>query len=160
MRRLPAPAPALVLALLLGISACGSGDLARDDSGALTESGTLSPEKLRVGDCANDPLGGSGDAVDSVSVLPCSEPHNAEVYALPELPAGEYPGDEQVKELGNEACAGAFEAYIGVDFQDSKYDGNALYPSKESYADDRTATCFVQPANGEKVTGTLKGTNN
>ena len=35
--------------------------------------------------------------VESVPVVPCSEPHDAEVYAETELPEGDYPGDEAIQ---------------------------------------------------------------
>lgn len=178
--RLPALiAPALVLALGLAATGCSSSDGASTASApaavasaAPTAAASAEPvegsnpkvtlDKVKVGDCAIDPLrkkeAAPDAAVRAVRVVPCDQAHDSEVYAIPELPDAEFPGPDEVIAMGEQACKDAYTGYVGVDFQDSQNDADSLYPSMETYADgDRKVICFVVAPNGSTVTSSLKG---
>jgi hypothetical protein len=82
----------LLVVLTLILAACGGA--ARDDTGTITEGGELDVFSLSVGDCFGST---TEDAVASVEAVPCSEPHESEVFALADYDAdasAEWPGQE------------------------------------------------------------------
>ena len=73
----------------------------RDATGNIVDGGTVNPFTIRLGDCFNDTGAlGSEEAgeVSSLPGVPCSEPHDNEVYALFDV-TGEWPGDEGIEEM-------------------------------------------------------------
>lgn len=110
---------------------------------------------VQVGDCFD----GSSLTEESygVPVVPCEEEHVSEVFAVTELPDGEWPGTAVVDERSYDYCVEEFTAFVG-----EPYDESSLYvwpatPTEESWAwGDRTVLCVVEPMQGT-VTGTLEG---
>ncbi|MBM7505156.1 septum formation family protein [Agromyces aurantiacus] len=159
-RAVSVAAAAILAASLSGCSLIG--DLLpapqpqRDDTTQeITESGDADVFALRVGDCLEMV---EGEAVETVPVVPCSEPHTDEVYHDFQMPDGEFPGDEAVTAAAEEGCLAAFEPFVGV-----AYDASTLYvawysPTQESWegVDDRMVSCTVSDPAGD-VTGTLEG---
>lgn len=94
------PAAALVSSVIL-LGGCSTitnligGDQAvRDaDTGQVTESGKADAFTIKVGDCFNDQ---SGEQISDVPAVPCTDPHDNEVYYDLTMPAGDYPGDSAV----------------------------------------------------------------
>jgi len=80
-----------------------------------------------------------------VPIVDCSQPHQGEIYALPQLPDGEFPGDEAVQQTAQEECGGqAFTDYVGVPFQQSEFEVTFLLPSAVTWADgDREIACLI-----------------
>ena len=62
--------------------------------------------KLRVGDCISTPKG------QLVSVLPCSAPHEAEVFATFTLPHSAWPGTPRVRAEASSGCASRLPRYL------------------------------------------------
>jgi hypothetical protein len=142
----------VVLALLL--VACGGAQ--RGESGEITEGGDVDVFSLNVGDCFGAT---EGDEVASVQAVPCSEPHESEVFALVDYEDGdEWPGDEAITTFSDEECGAAFEEYIGMSYNESRYFITYLQPTEETWADgDREVVCLVVGPDGEPVTGSLRG---
>jgi hypothetical protein len=120
------------------------------------------PFSLRVGDCIDDGLG-EGEVVQ-VPVVDCAEEHSAEAYHSERLKDGTYPGLESVKKTAVNVCIDAFEAFAGIDYDDSQLlDFAWYYPTAGSWSTgDREVLCLmmqIDPETGHTVptTGTLRG---
>lgn len=102
---------------------------------------------LEIGDCYDEP--DTTEGLLSVPLVPCSGPHDSEVFALFDYPADEgepYPGAEVVELYGNDQCRGeVYREYIGQDYDLSMLFAAALLPSEESWtrAGDREIVCVV-----------------
>lgn len=126
---------------------------------AASESDT-SVFELTVGTCFNDPR--TTTEIQTVGVVPCDVPHDNEVFALVEYPAGPnaaYPGREPLTNLAEEECRGtAFSDYVGIDWQDSRFDTSQLTPTEESWAEgDREIVCLLYDIIDGPVTGSARG---
>ena len=147
---------ALVLGLLTALAlvtltACGG----------LIESitGNTSVFSLEVGQCINQNI--EGDSVSSIPVVDCAEAHTGEIYALPQVADGEFPGEQALGTQAEQECTGpAFQSYVGMPYQDSAIYANTLLPTSESWASgDREIVCYLQDQNGAELTGSLRGAN-
>ena len=96
--------------------------------------------------------------VDSVPGVPCSKPHDNEVYAVFDVTAASFPGDGMA-DMAHEACLERFEAFVGRDYESSSLDIASLYPSRESWSgqNDREVVCAVYDIDAKKLTGSVKG---
>lgn len=157
-RALLVGATALIASLALtGCSALSTllGGAPRDETGQVTETVSDTVFNLRVGDCFNEP---EGAQVNEVELVPCSEPHDKEVYAELTLPDGDLPDD--VKEQADEFCYNEFEPFIGVSYEESTLYYRYFFPSQDTwdYENDRLITCIVYDSAGQ-TTGSLAGSN-
>ncbi len=181
-RILPSAFAAVLLAAAL--SGCSLQQLAdlvphaetRDDDGSITAGGTTDVFTLRAGDCLDDAASAAvieQDAADAhpasdddsahshevgdVSTVPCSEPHDFEVYAVPTLTSDDYPGDDAVDAQADDPCGSAFGPFVGFDYQDSIYDYLGYKPTSESWSTgDRVVDCVIGYPAGKTV-GSLAG---
>jgi hypothetical protein len=129
----------------------------RDSTGAIVGAGNVDAFQMRVGDCFNDGSTFGDDSVDSVPGVPCSEPHDNEVYAVFDVTADSFPGDAMA-DMAHDGCVQRFEAFVGKDYESSSLDIATLYPSRESWAqDDREVICAVYDIELSKLTGSAKG---
>ena len=115
---------------------------------------------LEVGDCFDDPSSFSGE-VSEVDDVPCSQSHDNEVYAISDHPAGSdlpYPGENALFEYSNEYCLSEFDAYVGIDYLDSRLDFSYYYPGRDLWEDgDREIVCFIYDLDLAKLTKSMKG---
>lgn len=143
--------------------ACGnsatSDNTERDASGEVTAGGDVGVFRLQVGDCVAETDIGGDDVFDSLPVVPCSEPHQLEVYHAFDLADDDYPGDSEVFEQAAEGCLVAFRGFVGVDFSQSVYDVTPIRPTAESWAeiDDREVLCALFEGDGVLRTGSAEG---
>ena len=132
----------------------------RDDSGAIVAEGALDAFQMRVGDCFDDGtvFAEENNEVDSVPGVPCSKPHDNEVYAVFDLTVASFPGDAMA-DMANEACMQRFEPFVGRDYESSSLDIATLYPSHDSWhrENDREVICAVYDIDAKKLTGSVKG---
>jgi hypothetical protein len=110
-----------------------------------------------VGDCFDDEAFASTE-ISEIPGVPCSQPHDNEIYATFDLP-GEWPGDERVEELAYSGCFDRFEAAIGKSYEDSVIDYTTIYPSAGSWKqlDDREVICVGYHMEYEQLTGSILG---
>ena len=127
-----------VVALVVGgilWAALTEGD--RDESGRISNAGSISVFDVRVGDCVN----GVEDLEESLTVdaVPCSEPHDAETYATFDLPESDWPGQKLVFADGERGCDRRFPDEAG----DAEL--FFLHPTEETWTtrDDRTIACMA-----------------
>ena len=137
----------------------GEDNTTRDDAGAIVEEGELGAFRIRVGDCIGGQL---GDEVESVDGVPCTGPHQFEVYYAFNLPNGDgdYPGDQSVAEQAEQGCYAAFQPFVGQTYEDSIYGFNTLTPTRGSWdgLDDREVLCMIGNYDGTAKTGSARGT--
>lgn len=151
----------LMLLLALLVAGCGNG-VERDESGAIVGEGALSPFELEVGDCFNDPEGGE-ELIDRVAAVPCSAPHDNEVFHLADYPAGAeapFPGQEELDRFAAQQCEAAFGSYVGVAYASSRFVMAPVQPTEESWAEgDRELICILFDPDLNKLEGSRRGAN-
>jgi hypothetical protein len=154
-----------VSAVLVGCSleaSVGFDDGASDGAtpGEVVASGAVSVHDVRVGDCFMDDgdLGGDeGKDVFSVEAVPCDEPHDNEVYAIFDLADGDFPGADEVFQLGLAGCVERFADFTGVAYGATSLEVNTIHPTRLSWVSvgDRVVTCAVFDRAGPLV-GSVK----
>jgi hypothetical protein len=150
----------LSVAALTALSACsllgsGADDAKRDESsGEVTEAADADVFSIQVGDCL-DLSAVTAEEVNSLPVVPCSDPHDSEVYAEQTLTGDTYPAD--IDDQVGQICYDAFEPYVGIAYEESILEVQPLTPTTTSWdGGDRVVQCvLVHPT--EQVTGTLAG---
>lgn len=157
----------ITIVALCFLAGCGedleSDDSRRDEAGNVTEGGDVGASALQVGDCITSQTGSSDEEeeVDQIPVVPCAEPHTAEVYATFDLPGGgDYPGKAEVGRLSEAGCVGdRFTAYIGLSYTKSEIGLIAIYPTEDSWEglDDREVVCMAAETDGRSTAGSVNG---
>ena len=129
----------------------------QDEETAPAEAIEVDVYKLRVGDCLTEPQDLEEEIIATVPVVPCSEPHSDEVFALLTLPDQDFPGQDAIYDQGEELCIAEFEGFVGLSYQESELDLWAIAPSEESWgAGDREVVCNIYDPDGN-VRGSLSG---
>ncbi len=136
----------------------------RDESGNIISEGQIDAFAMRVGDCFDDTqdifdAGSAGAEVQELPGLPCSDPHDNEVYAVFDVRFEAFPGDVSMSNEATNACLKYFEGFIGTSYEESVLDIFSLYPTDASWSqmNDREVVCAVYHINGKKLTGSIEG---
>jgi len=131
----------------------------RDSTGAIVDEGSVGAFEVHVGDCFDDGSAFESEEVDSVAGVPCSKPHDNEVYAVFDVAEQSFPG-EALEGIAHEGCLARFEGFVGNDYDSSSLDIATLYPSSESWRqqNDREVVCAVYDLEQKKLTGTVRNT--
>lgn len=114
------------------------------------EVGDVALHELRVGDCVQSPEGmgeGYGDlASDTITRTRCNDKHWGQVYFDTRLDGGQYPGDDEVATMAEDACY-SDEAMKAITPDKREQVWPALvFPSRETWAHyDRRVICFATP---------------
>ena len=162
-------AAVLCAGALTALTACGGGAVnatagapassAPASSSAAAAPTSAEPEdtsvfEVEVGQCI-DTETADGEQVSSLPVVDCSQPHQGEIYALPQLPDGAFPGDAAVTQAAEEECLGqAFTDYVGVSYQESEFEVAPYLPNAESWAGgDREIVCVIASSDPGSVRG-------
>jgi hypothetical protein len=152
----------LACATALSLAGCslldqafGGDSTARDDDSQVIEQNDAADVfSIRVGDCLND--SSVSDEVTEIPLVPCSEPHDSQVYASIILPGDAFPGVDVVIAEADDACLDEFERFVGIRYVDSIYDFSYYFPTERSWAKgDREILCVIYDPAGEKLTGSL-----
>lgn len=130
-------------------------DTVRDETGEITEGGEVGAFRIRLGDCMVDP--GTG-MIESVEAVPCSEPHDLEIYHAFNLVGTDYPADMDMQ--ADNGCYHAFEPFVGESYERSMYDYMIITPTPESWdeLDDREVLCALTSYDGQATFGSGEGT--
>lgn len=131
-------------------------DAGRDDTGEIVTAGDLDVMDVRPGDCFDDP-DTSQDEVYRLQAVPCSQPHDNEVFAVESVAGSfgpEFPGDQALETRSYEVCGGAvFDAYVGETYLDSSLDVFTLTPTEDSWSEgDREVVCVLYSLDLSKLT--------
>jgi hypothetical protein len=133
--------------VLIGLGALVGilGSAERSPEGDIVETGRVTFEDLRVGDCVAElPEGNS----ITVAIEPCPDPHAGEVYEVTTLPAGPWPGKNEVVRLSEGACAEALPAYVSADAESIGYEIFYFHPLEQSWSADRNVICVATDPSG------------
>jgi Septum formation len=106
--------------------------------------------KLRVGDCISTPN------KQLVSVLPCSVPHEAEVFATFTLPDLAWPGRPRGRAEASSGCASRLTRYLNPQLAISLTQSYVFPDAAAWRAGTRTVVCEVQATSGQ-LTGSVRG---
>ena len=99
--------------------------------------------KLQEGDCVNMLNG------QVVTVLPCTTPHQAEVFATFTLPVSAWPGTAAVRQRASSGCESRLTGYINPQLAISLAQ-SYVFPNKVAWtAGTRTVICEVRAASGQ-----------
>ncbi len=101
---------------------------------------------LKPGDCL--PVAPPETASVTVVVLPCTQLHEAEVFAvfaLPGPPGVGFPGEAIATSQAAEGCERRFSDYVGLAYGKSAYDYFFYKPDQKTWTAlrDRTVTCIL-----------------
>jgi len=106
---------------------------------------------LRPGQCVN-----SGANALSVTVLSCTSPHDAEVFATFRLPAGSWPGAAAVQQDAGNGCQTRFASYLNPQLASADLTQEFVYPNQAAWqAGERTVVCEVRAVDGQ-LTGSVR----
>lgn len=133
----------------------GGGTATRDDSGEVVEGNDDTDVfTLQVGDCLNDAT--AAETVETIPTVPCTEPHDSEIYASIIMTGDTFPGTDAVIAEADTACLDAFEGFVGVSYADSLYYYSYYFPTEGSWeGGDREILCTIYDEAGQ-VTGSLQ----
>jgi hypothetical protein len=137
----------------VGVAVSIANEADRDPSGAVTSSGDVDATQLRIGDCPEKAPEGT---TYTVHVVPCSQPHAAEVFAQFTLEGPDFPGAAQVDRFASGGCRKRVAGYAGPD-AGADYDLLYLVPTSDTWSQgDRQVTCMIGGPNGTSVRGSLR----
>lgn len=109
---------------------------------------------LEIDDCWKE----ASTQILEVEVVPCEEPHPYQVFALIDYTeSDDYPGEAALASFAGEQCRGAFEDYVGRDYDSSEFYFYALRPSETTWAEgDREIVCSLALQDESDWTGSGK----
>lgn len=133
-------------------------DADRDGNGEIVTGGDLDVMTIQVGDCFDNP--DVTGVVYNLDAIPCSQPHDNEVFAsvpLTGLWVG-YPGQSVVEGYAYDQCTSSlFDDFVGTPYFDSALDVFILTPTEESWDQgDREVVCALYRLDFAKLTGTAR----
>ncbi len=109
---------------------------------ALAGCAASEPQQLAVGECLI--VSQAGDDGDNVPVVPCDGPHEAEVYAVLQVPDSSTYDEDAVIAHVEEECVARFDDYVGEPYRTSRLDVYYTYPLEDGWRDgSREAACAV-----------------
>ncbi|HZD23307.1 MAG TPA: septum formation family protein [Acidimicrobiia bacterium] len=137
----------------------GLDDANRDDSGQIVDGGDLDVTAMQPGDCFNDPEE-FWEEVTHVDAVPCSEPHDNEVFAVLSVGSAlgdEFPGVDVLDQYTYESCLAPFEEYTTGPYAKSSLEVFAFFPTEEGWnQDDREFSCVLFARAFSKLTGSAR----
>jgi hypothetical protein len=141
-----------IVAAAIGITTAAQ----RNSAGEITSAGAVDAFEVLVGDCFDDEAFESTE-ISEVPGVPCSEPHDNEVYVAFDIAGDKWPGAESVEESAYAGCFDRFAGAIGKSYEESVYDYTVIFPSEASWTRgaDREVLCVGYHMEFEKLTGTI-----
>ena len=121
----------------------------RSPSGQITTGGSVGVLRLSPGDCFL--LG--ADEIEGVDAVPCADDHQAEVFAIFDLAATEWPGAASIAQIAKSGCLDRFRNATGHVFDPVHMAITGYAPSERSWKDDRRVLCVLTAHNSGLVRG-------
>jgi Septum formation len=107
---------------------------------------------LRPGECVNSALNASSAA----RVVPCGQPHDAEIYAAFRLAGRNWPGSAAVGARARLGCVARLGSYLNPQLATAALAQFYIFPSSGAWAaGERTVICEVRSTGG-KLTGSVR----
>jgi hypothetical protein len=129
----------------------------RDDTGQITKGGTLAINELRVGDCF-DPKDLDAEEANEVNVKRCDENHHFELMFAGAMEDGAYPTETQFEDFVGAACLPAFDAYVGLAYEESRLEVYWYFPVEDAWGSgDHLIQCAVYDPLDSTIVGSLRG---
>lgn len=126
----------------------------RDASGQIVEAGDLSTQELQIGDCINELQ--TTDAAVTVPGVPCTEPHEGQVYDVFEVSGIRFPGNEKIFELAEEDCFDTLDDDFPELWSDQSVEVFYFYPTPDSWRQgDQGITCVARYRDGRRTGSVL-----
>jgi hypothetical protein len=148
-----------IVALVVGLVACGGDGLSRGDDGRVTRAQMAGVPELTAGDCFNDPEPDELDSIEQLEVLPCDLAHDNEIYYSFDLADGPMPAADDIFELAASQCLPAFDAFVGIPFELSALDVFPLTPTLAQWDDGHhTIHCVLFNLDLSELAGSARGT--
>jgi Septum formation len=119
--------------------------------------GGRSAGDLEVGVCYDSPR--EQAEVETVDDKPCTEPHQFEVFHVVEWQGStdQYPSPEALDQFLAEQCLPAFEAYVGVSYDDSRYQIGTLVPNEDGWrSGDHEFVCSAYDPGNPQLTSSIR----
>jgi hypothetical protein len=108
---------------------------------------------LGVGECVNSGPG----AISSPIVVPCHQPHDAEIYARFRLAGQQWPGPAAVGTQARQGCTARLSGYLNPQLATSVLAESYVFPNQSAWdAGVRTVICEIRGTAG-KLTGSVRG---
>jgi hypothetical protein len=108
--------------------------------------------KLRPGECVN-----TGTDALSFTLMSCSKPHDAEVFATFALTGSSWPGDTAVQQEAGNGCAMRLSGYMNPQLATAGLTQEYVYPNESAWkAGERGVVCEVSSPTGP-LTGSVRG---
>jgi hypothetical protein len=153
------PLGLIVVGLFVAAGAIGGliFNASRGSSGEITKSGDLAAIDLRVGDCFDlkDP---SAEEIGDVTALPCTTEHEYETFFIGTMAEGPFPSEDGFIDWLDGNCRPAFDAYVGMAYENSELDIFWLQPTSEAWGQgDRSVQCALYHPRIHRLTESLKG---
>jgi hypothetical protein len=106
---------------------------------------------LRAGECLNSSQNGL-----AVTVLPCTSPHGAEVFATFSLAGSSWPGSAAAQQQAAAGCQDRVASYLNPALLDAGLAQEYVYPDQTAWqAGVRTVVCEVSSPTGP-LTGSVR----
>jgi hypothetical protein len=151
-------------ALVLGGCSDDGGTGAEGEATTTTVVRTTAEEApVAVGDCGNLPDLRVGGALDpaTVELVDCAQPHDVEIGAVFDYPAGagiDFPGTAAVDGYATDQCIERFEAYVGAAYEASTLDILIVAPDEDGWdVGDRRIACVLYHIDFQDLTGSVEG---
>ena len=128
----------------------------RDEGGQIGGAGDIEVTDVRAGDCFDlkDP---AEEEIADVEGKPCTEAHEFEMFFVGDLPQGDFPSDAVINSFLESECLPAFDAYVGMPYEQSVLDIFPLIPSESGWdAGDHAVQCALFDPIDEELTESMR----
>ena len=123
-------------------------------TGQVTHKATVSIFALRAGDCFQYP--GAKIAITEVTLLPCTQAHNAQVYAVFPATGSSYPGPAALHRQSAAGCRARLRGNVNGSLITNTMSGQFLYPEPGSWAaGERTIRCLIVDSSADMTSSVL-----
>ena len=107
----------------------------------VTDKGSVNATDVAVGNCITQIPDSS--RVVTMQAVPCNQNHAGEVYAVLNMPDGNYPGQSAI-DADQKKCPGELQSYAPSATKDDTVGIYVLYPTQETWdRGDRAVTCIA-----------------
>lgn len=118
---------------------------------ALGQITTVQPQSV----CVN--VEGSAATATGWSEVPCTGPHDAELYWAEIIGGDTHPGSASLSTTADDVCSERFASFVGSAPGTSGHTYQAAVPTEQSWANgDRDLICMVIAADGSPLTGSAQ----
>jgi hypothetical protein len=135
---------AVVQSLPAATPSAAAGTSGAEPSPAASGAHPVGVFSLGIGDCFENPAG--AHSVISVAVVPCTKPHNAQVYAQFDLHGSDfsYPGSGRMRQLASTGCTARIATNLDKLKMADSMSVRLLFPLLGSWLiGHRTVTCII-----------------